>query len=434
MGCMHMSGPEVILFGTTLDGLSVIMLQIFVLFTLAKLAGLICERFNISSVIGEILAGVVVANTFIFGWLDLGADLSLFKVLSELGIIFLLFSVGLETPFSDLRKVGGTATLVAVLGVLLPFVAGFALFMAIDNNVPEALFLGTAMVATSVGITARVIKDMGMVHTKESKVIIGAAVIDDVLGMIILAIVVGVAGGSGGVLDIVLVAAEGILFVLAVIFFGSILLPKVRRKLAVRKKPEKPLQCGERKRPVLTPLPLAIIVCLELSFMASFAGLAAIIGAFLAGMVFAEFRDIWPCEDDFNTINEFLVPFFFLFVGLQIVVDAFGGVLLLATVVTLLAIVTKWLGCALGARGLGASSANIIGIGMIPRGEVGIVVASIGLTGGAISNDLFSVVVFMSMMTTLVAPPLLTWAFRRKMAKDGTCGIPMRNGTTPPKD
>jgi Kef-type K+ transport system membrane component KefB len=230
--------------------------------------------------------------------------------------------------------------------------------------------------------------------------------------MIVLAVVVGVATGGGtSILDIVLVAAEGILFVLMVIFIGSILLPKARKKIASRREP---VACGEQNRHGISPLPLAIIVCLGLSLAASFVGLAAIIGAFLAGMAFAEFKDKWPCEEDFHPINEFLVPFFFLFVGISVDVASFGDVLVVAVLVTLLAIATKFIGCGLGARSLGGKSATVIGVGMIPRGEVGIIVASIGLSMAVISHSMFSVVVFMSMATTIVAPPLLTWAFRRR--------------------
>ena len=406
-----------------------ILLQIFILFFLAKVAGLICERLKVSSVIGEIFAGIIVANTILFQWLgmDLWAtlDFDLFHVLAELGVIFLLFAVGLETPFSELRKVGGTATKVALLGVVLPFMAGFAMFMLIDNNLNEALFIGAAMVATSVGITARVISDMNLTRTLESRIIVGAAVIDDVLGMIVLAIVMGIAvGSSGGILDIALVSIEAVLFVVLVIFLGSILLPKMRRRYAERRRPAEPLQCGDRKRVSLSPLPFAIIVCLGLAVLATVAGLAAIIGAFLAGMVFAEFKDKWPCEKDFGPLNDFLVPFFFLHVGLLVDISSFGGVLGIAIILTLLAIATKWFGCGLGALKMGRSSANIVGIGMIPRGEVGIIIASIGFTSAFISESLFSVVVFMSMATTILAPPLLTWAFRRKEKGDGTCGLP----------
>lgn len=395
-----------------------VLLQLLVLFLLAKVAGMLCERVKVSPVIGEIFAGVLVGNTILFQWLSLDLDLSLFQVLSELGVIFLLFAVGLETPFSELRKVGKIAMHVAVLGVIVPLLSGFALIMALGHGQTEALFIAAALVATSVGITARVIKDMNLTQTIESRIIIGAAVIDDVLGMIVLAIVVGIASGGSGPLDIIIVSVEGILFVLMVIFIGSILLPHARKKIAIRNGLKNGDRCVKQKRHGISPLPLAIIVCLALSFAASFVGLAAIIGAFLAGMAFAEFKDKWPCEEDFHPINELLVPFFFLFVGISVNLSSFGDVLIIAVLVTLLAVATKFLGCGLGARKLGGKSATIIGVGMVPRGEVGIIVASIGLSMAVISTSMFSVVVFMSMATTIIAPPLLTWAFRRKIGND----------------
>lgn len=388
-----------------------VLLQLLVLFLLAKVAGVLCEQIKISPVIGEIFAGVLIGNTILYQWLSLDIDLTLFQVLSELGVIFLLFAVGLETPFSELRKVGRTAIQVAVLGVIVPLITGFALITALGHGQTEALFIAAAMVATSVGITARVIKDMNLTQTIESRIIIGAAVIDDVLGMIVLAIVVGIASGGSTPLAIILVSIEGILFVLMVIFIGSILLPNARKKMTSRRGPN---QTVEKKRHGISPLPLAIIVCLGLSFAASFIGLAAIIGAFLAGMAFAEYKDKWPIEDDFHPINEFLVPFFFLFVGVSVSLSSFGDVLVIALLVTLLAVAAKYVGCGLGAWKLGGKSATIIGVGMVPRGEVGIIVASVGLSMAVISDSMFSVVVFMSIATTIIAPPLLTWAFQRR--------------------
>jgi Kef-type K+ transport system membrane component KefB len=399
-----------------------VLLQILVLFTLAKVGGLLCERIGVSSVIGEIVAGVVVANTFLFPALSLDLDMSLFEILSELGVIFLLFAVGLETPFSELRKVGRTATLVAVLGVVIPFFAGFTLILGLGQSQTEALFIGAAMVATSVGITARVIKDLDLTRSIESRVIIGAAVIDDVLGMIVLAVVVGIAaGGSNGIIDIVLVSATGVAFVLMVIFFGSIVLPRARKRVNGRRAAvpiDDSTVCVKKRKMTLSPLPLAIIVCMALSFAASYAGLAAIIGAFLAGMAFAEFKDKWPCDEDFRPINAFLVPFFFLFVGMSVDLASFGEVIVLAVAITVIAVITKYVGCGLGSLKLGRGSANILGVGMVPRGEVGIIVATIGLSMSVVSQSMFSVVVFMSMATTIVAPFLLTWAFRRKY---GSC-------------
>jgi Kef-type K+ transport system membrane component KefB len=271
------------------------------------------------------------------------------------------------------------------------------------------------MVATSVGITARVIGDMGLSDAIESRVIIGAAVIDDVLGMLVLAMVVGIAGGSGSdIAQTAIVAIEGVIFVIAVIIIGGMVIPKVRKVREKKVDVEHPIRT---KSPLLSPLPIALVVCFGLSYVAGTFGLAAIIGSFLAGMAFAEFQDRWPCKEKFEPINEFLVPFFFIFVGVQVQLSSFNDILLLGLALTALAIVTKIIGCGLGARSLGGKSAMIVGVGMAPRGEVGLIVATIGLGMGQVTNVTYSIVVFMSLATTLAAPAMLSYAFKAKIKK-----------------
>ena len=398
------------------DFIQTVLFQLFMIIVLVEVAKMICNRVKVPTVIGEIMVGIVIANTFLYDFINLGSDTEVFEVLKELGVIFLLFTVGLETPFSTIRKVGKTAIMVAVFGVILPFIVGYGLMVGLGYGVVEALFVGAAMVATSVGITARVIKDMNLMHAIESRVIIGAAVIDDILGMIVLAVVVGIA--SGGALDIVqvgVVSFEAVLFVLAVIFIGSLILPKVMKKRNEKKATQ--VCTAERRTRGISPLPLALIICFALSSVSSFLGLAAIIGAFLAGMAFAEFKDTWPCEEKIEPITEFLTPFFFVFVGISVSLAAFGDVLILAIIITLLAIVTKFVGCGIGAKKMGGKSAAIVGVGMVPRGEVGLIVASIGLSMSIVELGVYNTIVFMSLATTLVAPPLLTYTFRRKLGK-----------------
>lgn len=394
--------------------IEIILLQLFVLILFAKIAAIIFEFVRLPPLVGEIVAGIIIGNTFIFDLLQLGTNIEVLSVLAEIGVIFLLFAIGLETPFSDLKRVGGTAILVAILGVIFPFMFGYLLIVSSGFPQVEALFIGAAMTATSIGITARVIKDMNVMNSIESKVIIGAAVIDDVLGLVILAMISGIA--SGGAMDIVgtvMVAALAVIFVVAVVFVGSGLLPKVRRQVREFRAPT-PVTSMRRK---ISPLAVAIIVCFGLSAAASYFGLAAIIGAFLAGMVFAEFKDLFPVGEQFEAINEFLVPFFFLYIGISVNLSTFGGVAILALMITFVAIATKFIGCGLGAYRLGVKSAAIVGVGMAPRGEVGLIIASVGLTIGSISNDMFSIVVFMSLLTTLVAPLLLTYTFNWKMGR-----------------
>jgi len=398
--------------------LEVILIELFVLILLALVAGILCSLVRIPPLVGEIVVGIAIANiTFngqsLFSWLQLSnpENFAVFEVLADLGVIFLLFTVGLETPFHELRKVGFMASIVAVLGVILPFVTGLILMLFLDFSTIESLFIAAALVATSVGITARVIKDLGKMETTEARVILGAAVIDDVLGLIILAVVSGISqGGALNLLDVMVVAILAVGFVLVVMFITT-LIPRMRKARSSKKVEEK-----KRRRIRLSLLPLALITCFGLSALANFLSLAAIVGAFLAGMLFAEFNDLWPGKEKFEPINEFLVPFFFLFIGLQVNLGQFANVAVisLAIGITILAIVTKYVGCRIGARSMGKASADIVGIGMIPRGEVGIIVASIGLASGALTNDLFTIVVFMSIATTIIAPSMVTWAFKRK--------------------
>ena len=407
-----------------------ILVQLFFLILLAQVAAYVCKKIKVPPVVGEILMGIIIANLFISGYslftiLDLSNPNSIpvFNVFSELGVIFLLFAVGLVTPFHELRQVGRTAGLVAVLGVILPFFSGLALMFLFGRTTLEALLVGAAMVATSVGITARVLKDLGVMESIEGRVIIGAAVIDDVLGLIVLAMISGIAqGGTLNLADIAVVAALAVAFVLVVIYISA-LLPKVRTSSPVMHALKK-----RKPRKAWSPLPLALLVCFGLSALASYLNLAAIVGAFLAGMLFAEFRDVWPAEEKFGPINELFVPFFFLFIGIQVKLGEFANtaIIVLMLAVILVAIITKFIGCGLGARKLGARSAAVVGVGMIPRGEVGIIVASIGLTSGVIGNDLFTVVVAMSLVTTLLAPWLITFAFNRKNRPKKMKGVDLR--------
>jgi Kef-type K+ transport system membrane component KefB len=392
-----------------------VLLQLFVLIAFAMAAAVICKLVKVPTVIGEILVGIIIGNTGMFAALQLGGDAQVFEVFKQLGVIFLLFAVGLMTPYSELRKVGKTAFMVASLGVVFPFIGGYLFMTVLGYGLIPALFVAAAMVATSVGITARVIGDMGLSDAIESRIIIGAAVIDDVLGMLVLAVVVGIAGGSGtDIAQTAIVAIEGVVFVIAVIIIGGMVIPKVRKTRDKKVDVERPLRTASS---LLSPLPLALVVCFGLSFVAASFGLAAIIGSFLAGMAFAEFQDRWPCKEKFEPINEFLVPFFFIFVGIQVQLSSFNDIILIGLGLTAVAILTKIVGCGLGSRSLGGKSAMVIGVGMAPRGEVGLIVATIGLGMGVVTTTIYSVVVFMSLATTIAAPAMLTYAFRAKFKK-----------------
>lgn len=417
-----------------------VILTLVVIFALAKGASLLFAKFGMPGLIGEIILGIIIANLVIGDFsfkefLDLDghtATHNILEVFSELGVIFLLFTVGLETKVKDLTSVGKAAILVAVLGVLVPFVVGYAYVMFIyDGNLYHALFMGAAMVATSVGITARVIKDMKLMDAKESRIIIGAAVIDDILGMIVLAIVSGMAetGGELNIGSVLTVAITAIIFVLIILVVAAKFVPSLYN--AVEKKKEDRLASDPTYVPQRPNMfVIAIIVCLAVSYLATLIGLAAIIGAFLAGMLFAEHGWEWHLEEKFESITTLFVSFFFVYVGMNVSLTSFienTSLITLAIIIIVLACLTKFIGCGFGAKiadpSIDMSSLSIIGCGMMPRGEVGIIIALLGTTimldgSSALSSELYSVIVMMCIATTLIAPPILSKLYRKKYKEE----------------
>ncbi|MGH9787949.1 MAG: cation:proton antiporter, partial [Candidatus Acidiferrales bacterium] len=278
-----------------------ILFQIFVMFTVAKLFGVVGERLKIPAVISEITAGILI-GPYVLGLVH-PEDWTL--ALAELGAIILLFDVGLDQKLSDLVKVGRTALLVAVLGVVIPFFLGYGLLeLTGEHSHIESIFMGAAMVATSVGITARVLQELGVLKTVVATVILGAAVIDDILGMIVLAVVSSLGEGQVDYVQIGSVTAMAVGFTLFIVLVGR----RVIRRVTPR------VQQFAASDPYF---PLALIICLGLSLMAAKIRIAAIIGAFLAGMVFSE-EELTPAlKTKIHALYEFLVPFFFVAMGMQ---------------------------------------------------------------------------------------------------------------------
>jgi Na+:H+ antiporter len=343
------------------------------------------------------MAGVILGPS-VLNWVQPNEVLA---VLSELGVMFLMFRVGLEVKASELLRVGRTALMVAVGGVVLPFVAGWLIMAASGANRIEAIFVGAAMVATSVGITAQFLGAKGFLRERASLTILAAAVIDDVLGLLVLAVATNMAEAHVNIIGLVTTAVVACLFTLGIAKFGSRALkhvvPKIERKLADRE----------------ARFNLAIIFLFALSLLAVYTGIAAIVGAFLAGLAFSESVDR-RVKDLTHGATEVWVPFFLAGIGLQLRLSDFANtrILLLSVVITGAALITKLIGCGAGALGFGRKDALRVGIGMMPRGEVGMVVAQLGLTLGVVEKSIYSVIVVMAVVTTLLAPPLLSLAFR----------------------
>jgi len=372
-------------------------LALLIIFGSAKLLAELCERLGQPGIVGEILAGALVGPS-VLGWITPNETL---KALSDLGVMFLLFGVGLEVKASELLKVGGKATLVATIGVIVPFFAGWGILAAWGAPQIESVFVGAAMVATSVGITASVLSARGVLHEVASQVILAAAVIDDVLGLIVLAVVSSVARGRVNLWEIALVASLATAFTVVMAIWGT---TAVKRVLPI---------FGSRARADEAEFHIALVFLFAMALLAQYTGVAAIVGAFLAGLALSDSSDA-RMRTLTRGVSELLVPFFLAGIGLHLNFGVFRSrsTIALALVILAAAVVTKLVGCGLGAISLGWQNVLKIGLGMVPRGEVGMVVAQIGLGMAVISSEVYSVVVFMAVATTLLTPLLLKIAFR----------------------
>jgi Kef-type K+ transport system membrane component KefB len=376
---------------------ALIPLSLFVVFGSARLMAEVFERLGQPGIVGQILAGVLI-GPHALGWVAPNQALT---VLSDLGVMFLLFRVGLDVKSSELAKVGVTAAVVAVAGVVAPLFLGWAVLVLWRVPGMEAIFTGAAMAATSVGITAEALARNGWLQQRASRIILGAAVIDDVLGLLVLAVVVSMARGEVNLLQLLLTALIGLGFTLIVARWGSRAMLHVVPRLLSK------LKVAEAE------FTLALILLFGISVLAVYAGVAAIVGAFLAGMALSETVERRVVELT-GGVSELLVPFFLAGIGLHLDVRALSNrrELLLAGVILAAAVVSKLFGCGLGAIGLGRRDALRVGVGMIPRGEVGMVVAEIGMGMSVITQETYGIIVLMSVATTMVAPPLLNVAYR----------------------
>lgn len=373
-----------------------LLLQLFTIFVWAKVFGELFERMRLPAVLGEILAGVILgpyATRFI-----LPGD-TIYSI-AEIGAVFLLFTVGLETAPGDLIRVGRLSLRVAVAGIVLPFAMGFAFLRLNNEPAHEAAFVAAAMVATSVGITARVLRDLNVLKSRTAQIILGAAVFDDILGMLVLGVLVSTVS-AGGVqwLHLGLVSAEAIGFAWFMIYVA----PRVVNRL----------QPGiQQMHTQEAPLVLALALCLGLSVAATRIGMAAIIGAFFAGLAFADYSPRWNLEPRAQAINQFLSPFFFFTMGSRLDLSVFSkSVVVLALVLSVIAVLSKIVGCALPLYREGWRAMLQVGVGMTPRGEVALIVALIGLQMNMISQRAYALVIVMTAVTTLLPPPFLRMLF-----------------------
>ena len=425
-----------------MDPVAPTLIALIVILASAKIGSELFERLNQPAVLGELLAGVVLGNLVLIhpSWnffeplrLASGAPDWAIVVdqLSRIGVVILLFEVGLESTVQGMLKVGDSSFLVAVVGIVAPFGLGYAVSWLMIRELPAGLvpivppgfslqyvhlFIGAVLSATSVGITARVLKDLGKMQRKESQIILGAAVIDDVLGLLILAVIAGViaaaeSGQPPEVLAIVKLAAAALVFLVGSLVLGVTVVPRIMTRLA-------------RLRTSGVMLISSLLLAFGLSYIAAIIGLAPIVGAFAAGLILEEahfhgFRDEITVEKLLRPIATMLVPIFFVVMGIGVRLETFSntGVLGLAAGLTIAAILGKQV-CGFGVieRGLDRLS---VGVGMIPRGEVGLIFAGIGRALKVIDDGTFSAIVMMVMLTTVCTPPVLKYTLARWDRKHG---------------
>ncbi|HEY4146073.1 cation:proton antiporter [Pinirhizobacter sp.] len=384
-----------------------ILLLLFVMYVAALLGGELALCLRLPAVVGEIVAGCVLGPS-VLGWIGSASIASGTPVdmLAEVGVILLLFSVGLETSLADLKAVGGHALAVGVLGVITPFVMASTWAHGLGLAWAHSMFVAAAFVATSAGITARVLQELGVLGRREARIILGAAVIDDILAMLLLGIVTAMQGHGEVSLWPLLGTFAGAVGFVAVIGLGGSMM--MRRGSGWLDAPQNPL----------SPLAITLAMCLGLAWLSTRFHLAAIIGAFLAGMVAAETRQRGELARSTSPLLAFLTPFFFVVTGARVdlgnLADAHG--LAMLAMALAIAIVSKVVGGFLGAISLGKTSALIVGVGMVPRGEVGVVIASLGLATGLLDSTLYSVIVGMSILSSIATPPALAWMFRSQRA------------------
>jgi Na+:H+ antiporter len=378
----------------------------------AKLFGELAERLGQPAVLGELVAGVLLGGSLLGIVPAQGPAAEVVQVLAELGVVLLLFEIGLETDLKEMFRVGPASLSVATVGVVLPFLFGFLYWAYLPHAASggatdlttAAVFVGATLTATSVGITARVLSDLGQMHTQEARIIIGAAVIDDVIGLVILTVVSGMAAGTSlGPVGVLRVFAIAVGFLVVALVAGRFLAPRLF-DLVVRM----------RVRYVL--LTFAIAFALGLSAVASLAGSALIIGAFAAGLILSGTNQFDTIEREVRPVASIFTPIFFVSVGASVNLrlldptrEGSQGILGVAAAITALAIIGKvaagWAAPWVRFRRL------VVGVGMIPRGEVGLIFADIGRRAGILNEAVFGAILLMVMATTFVAPPGLKLLF-----------------------
>lgn len=372
--------------------------QIALILLSTKLAGDLSVRLGQPSVLGKLIVGIVIGPALL-GWIE---NSELLTQLSNVGVILLMFMAGLETDLEELNANRNSSLAVALGGILLPFVGGYVSGLVMGMEQGNAVFLGLLLCATSVSISVQTLRDLGKMKTRESTTMLGAAVFDDILVVILLAFAMSFLGTDD--VNLTMVILKKVVFFASIILIGWKGVPAIMRWLS-------PLRVSE------SIVSAALIICFSFAYFGELLGIAGIIGAFAAGIAISQTNYKHEVEKKVEPIAyAMFVPVFFVSIGMNITFDGIGNQIWFILALTIIAVLTKLIGCGLGARmtGFDAKSSAIIGAGMVSRGEVALIIAGTGLSSGLLAQDYFTAIVIVVILTTMITPPMLKYTFGAK--------------------
>lgn len=372
--------------------------QIALILLSTKLAGDLSVRLGQPSVLGKLIVGIVIGPA-VLGWIE---NSELLTQLSNVGVILLMFMAGLETDLEELNANRNSSLAVALGGIILPFVGGYVSGLVMGMEQGNAVFLGLLLCATSVSISVQTLRDLGKMKTRESTTMLGAAVFDDILVVILLAFAMSFLGTDD--VNLTMIILKKVVFLASIILIGWKGVPAIMRWLS-------PLRVSE------SIVSAALIICFSFAYFGELLGIAGIIGAFAAGIAISQTNYKHEVEKKVEPIAyAMFVPVFFVSIGMNITFDGIGDQIWFILALTVIAVLTKLIGCGLGARmtGFDAKSSAIIGSGMVSRGEVALIIAGTGLSSGLLAQDYFTAIVIVVILTTMITPPMLKYTFGAK--------------------
>lgn len=372
--------------------------QIALILLSTKLAGDLSVRLGQPSVLGKLIVGIVIGPA-VLGWIE---NSELLTQLSNVGVILLMFMAGLETDLEELNANRNSSLAVALGGIVLPFVGGYVAGLVMGMEQGNAVFLGLLLCATSVSISVQTLRDLGKMKTRESTTMLGAAVFDDILVVILLAFAMSFLGTDD--VNLTMVILKKVVFFASIILIGWKGVPAIMRWLS-------PLRVSE------SIVSAALIICFSFAYFGELLGIAGIIGAFAAGIAISQTNYKHEVEKKVEPIAyAMFVPVFFVSIGMNITFDGIGDQIWFILALTVIAVLTKLIGCGFGARmtGFDAKSSAIIGAGMVSRGEVALIIAGTGLSSGLLAQDYFTAIVIVVILTTMITPPMLKYTFGAK--------------------